>query len=200
METVRTRASESIVFGLKSTKKSTKVVKKRWCICSGTGGREFESRHFDQKYGESIALPIFLFVVPRLDKFRVAECECANFAGECVKLACKPSAKLFCRRQSPRHILFLARIDSNSYCEQSEAGSSALILRRAHDARISAASRIILPLGKAPATSKINPQVRNHHRFSLFSSILQYNFEILQLQVAFFVIILFKSIDFYHII
>ena len=35
METVRTRASESIVFGLKSTKKSTKVVKKRWCICSG---------------------------------------------------------------------------------------------------------------------------------------------------------------------
>ena len=154
METVLTRASESTVFGLKSTRKSTKVVKKRWRICSGTGGREFESRHFDQKYGESIALPIFLFVVPQLDKFRAAECECANFAGECVKLACKTSAKLFCRRQSPRHTLFLARIDSNSYCEQSEAGSSALILRRAHDARISAASRIILPLGKAPVTSK----------------------------------------------
>ena len=44
-----TRASEITVFGLKSTKKSTKVVKKRWRICSGTGGREFESRHFDQK-------------------------------------------------------------------------------------------------------------------------------------------------------
>ena len=49
METVRTRASESIVFGLKSTKKSTKVVKKRWRICSGTGDRGFESRRFDQK-------------------------------------------------------------------------------------------------------------------------------------------------------
>ena len=49
METVRRGASESTVFGLKSIKKSTKVVKKRWRICSGTGGREFESRHFDQK-------------------------------------------------------------------------------------------------------------------------------------------------------
>ena len=49
METVRRGASESTVFGLKSTIKSTKVVKKRWCISSGTGGREFESRHFDQK-------------------------------------------------------------------------------------------------------------------------------------------------------
>ena len=44
-----TRASESIVFGLKSTKKSTKVVKKRWRICSGTGDRGFESRRFDQR-------------------------------------------------------------------------------------------------------------------------------------------------------
>ena len=35
METVLTRASESTVFGLKSTIKSTKVVKKRWRICSG---------------------------------------------------------------------------------------------------------------------------------------------------------------------
>ena len=41
METVRRGAPESIVFGLKSTKKSTKVVKKRRLICSGTGGREF---------------------------------------------------------------------------------------------------------------------------------------------------------------
>ena len=41
METVLTRASESIVFGLKSTKKSTKVVKKRWRICSGIGDRGF---------------------------------------------------------------------------------------------------------------------------------------------------------------
>ena len=49
METVLTRASESIVFGLKSIKKSTKVVKKRWRICSGTGDRGFESRRFDQK-------------------------------------------------------------------------------------------------------------------------------------------------------
>ena len=39
METVRTRASESIVFGLKSTKKSTKVVKKQWRICSGLNHR-----------------------------------------------------------------------------------------------------------------------------------------------------------------
>ena len=48
METVLTRASESIVFGLKSTKKSTKVVKKRWCICSGRRSRRFESCHLDQ--------------------------------------------------------------------------------------------------------------------------------------------------------
>ena len=39
VETVLTRASESTVFGLKSTIKSTKVVKKRWRICSGTSGR-----------------------------------------------------------------------------------------------------------------------------------------------------------------
>lgn len=50
METVRTRASESIVLGLKSTKKSTKVVKKRWRICSGPRGRKFESCHSDQKH------------------------------------------------------------------------------------------------------------------------------------------------------
>ena len=54
METVRTRASESIVFGLKSTKKSTKVVKKRWRICSGRRSRKFESCHLDHK--ESTAL------------------------------------------------------------------------------------------------------------------------------------------------
>ena len=35
VETVRTRASGSTVFGLKSTQKSTKVVKKWWRICSG---------------------------------------------------------------------------------------------------------------------------------------------------------------------
>ena len=35
METVLTRVSESIVFGLKSIKNSTKVVKKRWRICKG---------------------------------------------------------------------------------------------------------------------------------------------------------------------
>ena len=45
---MRRGASESIVFGLKSTKKSTKVVKKRWRICSGRKGREFESRRLDQ--------------------------------------------------------------------------------------------------------------------------------------------------------
>ena len=41
VETVRTRASESIVFGLKSTEKSTKVVKKQWRICSGRRSRKF---------------------------------------------------------------------------------------------------------------------------------------------------------------
>ena len=35
VETVRRGASESIVFGHESPKKSTKVVKKRWRICSG---------------------------------------------------------------------------------------------------------------------------------------------------------------------
>ena len=200
MDAVCWVALESTDFRYKSTKNHPKALIIQGFYGSGTGGREFESRYFDQKYGESIALPIFLFVVSRLDKFRAAECECANFAGECVKLACKPSAKLFFRRQSPRHILFLARIDSNSYCEQSEAGSSALILRRAHDARINAASRIILPLGKAPAALNINLQVRNRHRFSLFFEHLNVFFNILQLQVAFFKNISLKSIDFYHII
>ncbi|MBQ9761364.1 MAG: hypothetical protein IJW16_08465, partial [Clostridia bacterium] len=46
---VRRGASESIVFRLKSTKKSTKVVKKRWRICSGPRGRWFESSHSDHK-------------------------------------------------------------------------------------------------------------------------------------------------------
>ena len=41
METVLTRASESIVFGLKSIKKSTKVVKKRWRICSGPNSHSY---------------------------------------------------------------------------------------------------------------------------------------------------------------
>ncbi|MBQ9978363.1 MAG: hypothetical protein IJP20_01055, partial [Clostridia bacterium] len=105
------------------------------------------------------------------------------------------------RKEGVHPLFFLPwRIDSNSYCEQSEAGSSALILRRAHDARISAASSIILPLGKAPATLKINPQVRNLHRFSLFFEHLNVFFNILQLQVAFFKNISVKSIDFYHII
>ena len=36
---MRTRTSKSIVFGLKSTKKSTKVVKKHWRICSGLNHR-----------------------------------------------------------------------------------------------------------------------------------------------------------------
>ena len=49
VETVLTRASESIVFGLKSIKKSTKVVKKQWRICSGRRSRKFESCHLDQK-------------------------------------------------------------------------------------------------------------------------------------------------------
>ena len=63
METVRRGASESTVFGLKSTKKSTKVVKKRWCICSGTGGLEFESPHFDQKENrQPLWLSVFLSV------------------------------------------------------------------------------------------------------------------------------------------
>ena len=168
METVRRGASESIVFGLKSTKKSTKVVKKHWRICSGTGGREFESRHFDQKYGESIALPIFLFVVPRLDKFRVAECECAYSAqsARCSHQCGKQNN--FAIGQSPRHALFLARIDSNSYCEQSEAGSSALILQAIASSSLVSRAQNYFAAGKAPATSKINSQVRDHHCFSLF--------------------------------
>ena len=59
VETVLTRASESIVFGLKSTKKSTKVVKKRWRICSGRRSRKFESCHLDQKTAEN---KLFLLV------------------------------------------------------------------------------------------------------------------------------------------
>ena len=102
MDAVCWVALESTDFRYKSTKNHPKALIIQGFYGSGTGGREFESRHFDQKYGESIALPIFLFVVSRLDKFRAAECECANFAGERVKLACKPSTKLFCRRQSPR--------------------------------------------------------------------------------------------------
>ena len=77
-----TRAPESIVFGLKSPEKPPKSSKKLVQICSGTGGREFESRHFDQK------------------EERVQR-----------------TLSYFCPW----------RIDSHSYCEQSEAGSSALI-------------------------------------------------------------------------
>ena len=49
VETVRTRASGSTVFGLKSTQKSTKVVKKWWRICSGPRGRWFKSSHSEYK-------------------------------------------------------------------------------------------------------------------------------------------------------
>ena len=41
VETVRTRASESILFGLKSTEKSTKVVKKLSSYASGRRSRKF---------------------------------------------------------------------------------------------------------------------------------------------------------------
>ena len=60
VETVLTRASESTVFGLKSTKKSTKVVKKRWRICSGRRSRKFESCHLDHKKQASLADACFL--------------------------------------------------------------------------------------------------------------------------------------------
>ena len=59
VETVRTRASESIVFGLKSIKKSTKLVKKRWRICSGRWSREFESRRLARERAKNFALSFF---------------------------------------------------------------------------------------------------------------------------------------------
>ena len=116
--------------------------------------------------------PSFLFAVAdRLELVLRAErsrIECANFAGERVKLACKPSAKLFCRRQSPRHTFFLARIDSNSYCEQSEAGSSALILQASASSSLVSRAQNYFASGKAPAAPNINSQVRNRRRFSPF--------------------------------
>ena len=48
VETVRIRAPKSIDFGLKSPEKPCKSREKPAQISSGTGGREFESRHFDQ--------------------------------------------------------------------------------------------------------------------------------------------------------
>ena len=60
VETVLTRASESTVFGLKSTKKSTKVVKKRWRICSGRGSRRFESCHLDHKEKHPMRVLFFM--------------------------------------------------------------------------------------------------------------------------------------------
>ena len=49
VETVRTRASESIVFGLKSPEKPCKSRKKSVQICLGRRCRRFESCHSDQK-------------------------------------------------------------------------------------------------------------------------------------------------------
>ena len=62
VETVLTRAPESTVFGLKSTKKQTKVVKRLLRDASGTGGLEFESPHFDQKKKRALAVLFFFFV------------------------------------------------------------------------------------------------------------------------------------------
>jgi len=64
---VRTRASESTVFGLKNTKKSTKVVKKRWRICSGRRSRKFESCHLDQNQKRKARPSFFDFQLKFID-------------------------------------------------------------------------------------------------------------------------------------
>ena len=70
VETVLTRASESTVFGLKSTIKSTKVVKKRWRICSGRRSRKFESCHLDHFGSEKrFSEPFSLSSVPQYLRF-----------------------------------------------------------------------------------------------------------------------------------
>ena len=85
METVLTRASESIVFGLKSTKKSTKVVKKRWRICSGRRSRKFESCHLDHKESTALVAVLSLCLCVAV---RIAQPQAAQ-----GKFACKLERK-----------------------------------------------------------------------------------------------------------
>ena len=66
METVRKRAPESIVFGLKSTKKQIKVVKRLLRDASGRRGRKFESCHLDQKKRDRKAIPFLLVLMTDL--------------------------------------------------------------------------------------------------------------------------------------
>ena len=102
VETVRTRASESIVFGLKSIKKSTKVVKKRWRICSGPRGRVFESPHSDQKkFTDGLPSVIFLLCSNMLricDLLRHEPIRDQGWASEnnsvsCFRAAIQPKAR-----------------------------------------------------------------------------------------------------------
>ena len=72
VETVLTRASESTVFGLKSTIKSTKVVKKRWRICSGRRSRKFESCHLDHKEKTALVAVFSLCLCVALSSLVVA--------------------------------------------------------------------------------------------------------------------------------
>ena len=87
--------------------------------------------------------------------------------------------------------------DSTSSAQRN---ASALILQASASSSLVSRAQNYFAAGKAPATPNINSQVRNRRRFSPLFEHLTAFFEILQLQVAFFVIILFKSIDFYHII
>ena len=64
METVLTRASESIVFGLKNTEKPCKSSKKSVQICSGRRSRKFESCHLDHRSkNERHRLSFFALIV-----------------------------------------------------------------------------------------------------------------------------------------
>jgi len=60
VETVRTRASESIVFGLKSPQKSQKSLKNQVCNSSGRRSRRFESCHLDHKESTALAAVLSL--------------------------------------------------------------------------------------------------------------------------------------------
>ena len=66
-----------------------------------------------------------------------------------------------------------------------QRNASALILQASASSSLVSRAQNYFAAGKAPATSKINPQVRNCHRFSLFFEHLNVFFNVLQLQVAF---------------
>ena len=137
--------------------------------------------------------PSFLFAVAdrlelvlRAERSRI-ECAYSAQSARCSHQCGKQNN--FALGQSPRYLLYFYRLLwlSPYFClwcpnstSSAQRNASALILQASASSSLVSRAQNYLAAGKAPATSKINPQVRNRHRFSLLFEHLNVFLNILQ--------------------